>query len=256
MREPTRRRVPGAESDLSALFFRMKTATAIVLAGGAGVRMGGDPPKAYQLLAGRPMLLRTLDRLFAASSVDAVIIVAAADQMERCRGLLESDHILSRRRWLLQGGGATRQQSASKGLEKIDASCELVIIHDAARPFVSPILIDRCVEAAATKGAVVVGQPVRDTIKEVSPDRWIRRTPERSGLWEVQTPQVFQRDIIVRAYQQAERDRITATDDAMIVERLGVPVYMLDGERTNFKVTVPDDLWLAELMIREGRIPG
>ncbi len=217
--------------------------------------MGGDAPKVYQLLAGRPMLLRTLDRLFAARSVNEVIIVVAADEMERCRSLIRTDDGLCHRRWSLQSGGATRQQSAKKGLERIDAGCELVMIHDAARPFVSPDLIDRCVEAAAEKGAVVVGQPVRDTIKEVSPERWIRKTPERSFLWEVQTPQVFQRGIIVRAFEQAEQEGITVTDDAAVVERIGVPVYVLDGERTNFKVTVPDDLWLAELMIREGRIP-
>lgn len=216
--------------------------------------MGGDLPKVYQPVAGRPMLLRTIDRFVAASTVDALIVVAAAGEMERCEALLGSDAALRDRRWSLQRGGATRQQSAMRGLERLGGSCDLVILHDAARPLVSPALIDRCVEAAAEKGAVVPGLPARDTIKEVSPDRWIRGTPERSSLWEIQTPQVFRREIIQQAHERAEREGISVTDDAMVVERAGVRVYVLEGERTNLKVTEPEDLWLAELIIREGRI--
>jgi 2-C-methyl-D-erythritol 4-phosphate cytidylyltransferase len=130
-----------------------------------------------------------------------------------------------------------------------------VIIHDGARPFVSAALIDRCVESAAEKGAVVVGLPARDTIKVVGDDRLIRSTPERRSLWEIQTPQVFQKELIVAAHQQAERDGVEVTDDAMVVERFGMPVYVLEGERTNLKITLPEDIWLAEMMIREGRVP-
>jgi 2-C-methyl-D-erythritol 4-phosphate cytidylyltransferase len=120
---------------------------------------------------------------------------------------------------------------------------------------VSASLIDRCVEAAEDKGAVVVGLPVRDTIKMVSEDRRIQSTPERSSLWEIQTPQVFKRELIVDAHERAERDGVEATDDAMLVERLGKPVFIIDGERTNLKITVPEDVWLAESLIREGRVP-
>jgi len=120
---------------------------------------------------------------------------------------------------------------------------------------VSPALIDRCVASAAQKGAVVVGVPVRDTIKVVADNGLIRSTPERRSLWEIQTPQVFQKELIVAAHQQAERDQIEVTDDAMVVERLGAPVYVIEGERTNLKITLPEDIWLAEMMIREGRVP-
>ena len=233
----------------------MKTASAIVLAAGSGVRLGGDVPKAYQMLAGRPMVLRTLDRMFAARSVNAVVLVVAADEMERCTMLLQADEALRHRSWSLQSGGATRQQSAKRGLERVGTDCELVILHDAARPFVSAALVDRCVETAAEKGAVVVGLPVRDTIKEVSPERRIQGTPERSSLWEIQTPQVFQRELILRAHERAEREGMLATDDAMVVERTGAPVYVIEGERTNLKITVPEDLWQAENMIRDGRVP-
>jgi 2-C-methyl-D-erythritol 4-phosphate cytidylyltransferase len=241
----------------SRLFYfdPMTKATAIVLAAGAGVRLGGDTAKVYQTIAGRALVLWTLDRIFAARSVDAVVVVVAAGEMPRCEALLREDPVLRDRCWSLQSGGATRQQSAKRGLECIDSDCGIVILHDAARPFVSPALIDRCVEAAAEKGAVVAGLPVRDTIKVVSPEGWIESTPERSGLWEIQTPQVFRRELIVAAHERAERHGAQATDDAMLVERMGTRVYLLEGERTNFKITLPEDLWLAELMIRERRVP-
>ena len=229
--------------------------SAIVLAAGAGRRFGGAVAKAYLPIAGRPLVLRTLDRMFAAKTVTQVVLVVATDEMTRCRALLDADSALRDRHCLLQAGGATRQQSAKRGLERVAATTDIVIIHDGARPFVSAALIDRCVECAGEKGAVVVGLPVRDTIKMVGGDFFIRSTPERSALWEIQTPQVFQRGLIVAAHEQAEIDGVEVTDDAMVVERMGKPVYVLEGERTNVKITLPEDLWLAEMMIREGRVP-
>jgi 2-C-methyl-D-erythritol 4-phosphate cytidylyltransferase len=228
--------------------------TAIVLAAGAGRRIGGNTSKVFLPLAGRPLLLRTLDRVFSARSIEKVVLVIAANEVARCETLLRSDTALRGRPWLVQVGGVTRQQSAKRGLEKIGSDTDIVMIHDGARPLVSASLIDHCVEAAADKGAAVVGLPVRDTIKMVSQDRRIQSTPERSSLWEIQTPQAFKRELIVEAHQRAERDGVEGTDDAMLVERLGKPVYIIDGERTNFKITVPEDVWLAESLIREGRV--
>ncbi|MGH7888328.1 MAG: 2-C-methyl-D-erythritol 4-phosphate cytidylyltransferase [Candidatus Binatia bacterium] len=228
--------------------------TAIVLAAGAGRRIGGEVAKTYLPIAGRPLVLRTLDRMFAAKTVQHVVLVVAADEVARCEAMLGADALLCNCPWLLQTGGATRQQSAKRGLERVAADTEIVIIHDGARPFVSAALIDRCVESAAEKGAVVVGLPARDTIKVVGDDHMILSTPERRSLWEIQTPQVFQKELIMAAHQQAETDGVEVTDDAMVVERLGKPVYVLEGERTNLKITLPEDIWLAEIMIREGRI--
>jgi 2-C-methyl-D-erythritol 4-phosphate cytidylyltransferase len=228
---------------------------AIVVAAGAGRRIGGEISKAYLPIAGRPLVLRTLDRMFETKTVEQVILVVAAQDRDRCDALLRHDSALRDRPYFLQIGGTTRQQSVKRGLDKIAAQTEIVIIHDGARPFVSVALIDRCVEIAAEKGAVVAGLPARDTIKVVGADRRIRTTPDRSLLWEIQTPQVFQRELIVDAHQRAEADGVEVTDDAMVVERLGKPVYLLEGERTNIKITLPEDIWLAEMMIREGRVP-
>ncbi len=233
----------------------MKHVTAIVLAAGEGRRIGGEVPKAYLSIAGRPLVLRTLDRMFSSQAVKNVVLVVAAVELTRCETMLRADPALQDRAWLLQVGGATRQQSAKRGLEKVSSDTDIVIIHDGARPFVSTDLIDRCVETAPIKGAVVPGLPASDTIKVVSDDRWIRRTPERGTLWEIQTPQVFERELIVAAHERAEKDRAEVTDDAMVVERIGKPVFVLDGEKTNFKITVPEDVWLAETLIREGCVP-
>jgi len=229
--------------------------TAIVLAAGEGRRIGGEIPKTFLPIAGRPLVLRTLDRMFAAHAVENVVLVIAANEIERCQSMLRADAALLDRPWLLQAGGLTRQQSAKRGLEKIGSDTDIVIIHDGARPFVSAGLINRCVEVAADKGAVVVGLPAHDTIKVVSQDQRIQSTPERSSLWEIQTPQVFRRELIVAAHERAEKDGVQVTDDAMVVERMGTPVYVIEGERTNIKITVREDVWLAETLIREGRVP-
>jgi 2-C-methyl-D-erythritol 4-phosphate cytidylyltransferase len=201
------------------------------------------------------LVLRTLDRMFAARAVENVVLVIAANEIERCQSMLRADSALRDRPWQLQAGGPTRQQSAKRGLEKIGSDTDIVIIHDGARPFVSAGLIDRCVEVAADKGALVVGLPARDTVKVVTHDHRIQSTPDRSSLWEIQTPQVFRRELIVAAHERAEKDGVQVTDDAMVVERIGTPVYVIDGERSNFKITVREDVWLAETLIREGRVP-
>jgi 2-C-methyl-D-erythritol 4-phosphate cytidylyltransferase len=228
--------------------------TAIVLAAGEGRRIGGNTSKIFLPLAGRPLLLRTLDRVFSARTIENVVVVVAAHELVRCESLLRSDTALRALPWLVQTGGSTRRQSAKRGLEKIDAGTDLVMIHDGARPFVSASLIDRCVEVAADKGAVIVGLPARDTIKFVSQDRRIQSTPERSLLWEVQTPQVFKRELILEAHARADQDGLEVTDDALLVERLGKSVFVIDGERTNLKITVPEDIWVAEALIREQRV--
>jgi 2-C-methyl-D-erythritol 4-phosphate cytidylyltransferase len=228
--------------------------TAIVVAAGAGRRIGGDIAKTYMPIAGRPLVLRTLDRLFSAPVIDQLVLVIAAEEIGRCEALLRSDAALRGRPWLLQGGGATRQQSARLGLEKVGVDTDIVMIHDGARPFVSVALIS----AASLK--LPIKEPWssvcrRDTIKKISSDGYVETTPVRGSLWEIQTPQVFRRELIVAAHEKATCDGVEVTDDAMVVERMGEPVFVIEGERLNFKITVPEDVWLAELLIREGRVP-
>jgi 2-C-methyl-D-erythritol 4-phosphate cytidylyltransferase len=228
--------------------------TAIIVAAGAGRRIGGATAKTYLPLAGRPLILRTLDRIFATPAIANVVLVVRATDVNDCRTLLDSDASLKGCACVLQAGGATRQQSVRRGLKKLGPETDIVMIHDGARPFVSSALVDRCLQAAVVKGAAVAGLPVRDTIKRVSGDGYIQSTPERTGLWEIQTPQIFQRDLIVAAHESAAREGFEASDDAMVVERIGKPVFVVEGERSNFKITVSEDLELAEAMIRAGLV--
>ena len=242
---------------ISRLFYfwlSMGHTTAIIVAAGEGRRIGGEVPKTYLPVCGRPMVLRTLDQFFSAQAIEEVVLVIAADEFLRCETMLRDDSELANRPWILQSGGPTRQQSVKKGLEKIGSDTDIVVIHDGARPFVSPALIDRCVQASRDKGAVVVGVPVRDTIKIVSNDRWVQTTLSRSSLWAIQTPQVFRKQWIVEAHDRAAREAFEATDDAMLVERIGKPVFVVDGESTNIKITTPEDVWFAEALLREKRI--
>jgi 2-C-methyl-D-erythritol 4-phosphate cytidylyltransferase len=230
-------------------------ADAIIVAAGEGTRMGGPVPKAYVPIAGRPLILHTLARFAASRTVETVVIVVAGRDLERCEAILRADRESSGLRWVLEAGGATRQESVQKGLKKLASDCDTVVIHDGARPFVSCSLIDRCVREAQEKGAVVVGLPARDTIKIVAETGRVQSTPDRRSLWEIQTPQVFRRELIVKAHQWARDNDVDVTDDAALVERLGEAVYVLEGERANIKITVPEDLAIAEALLRGGRIP-
>ena len=224
--------------------------TAIVVAAGRGRRIGGATAKTYLPIAGRPLIMRTLDRIFATPAVSDVVLVVAGAELDYCRHLLDSDAALRGCPCALQAGGVTRQQSVRFGLEKLNAHTDVVMIHDGARPFVTSALIERCIHAAMLHGAAVAGLPVRDTIKRVTEEGYVQSTPERTGLWEIQTPQIFQRELIVAAHGWAAREGNDATDDAMVVERMGKPVFVVVGERNNMKITVPEDLDWAEAMMR------
>jgi 2-C-methyl-D-erythritol 4-phosphate cytidylyltransferase len=132
----------------------------------------------------------------------------------------------------------------------VDKDCEIVVVHDAVRPLVSPALIDRCVAAADKDGAAAAGLPVRDTIKVVGADGRVESTPPRESLWEIQTPQAFRAALLREAHRRAGVDQIEATDDAMLVERLGEKVVVVEGEPRNIKITTPEDLIVAEALLK------
>ena len=222
---------------------------AVIVAAGDGKRMGGGIAKPLLALAGRPLILHTLAR-FAASQIRRVILVVPQKERASFERLVAADPGASRLNCVVQPGGARRQDSVRHGLARLDGDCEIVVIHDGARPLISPALIDRSVEAAENEGAAVVGAPVHDTIKVVSVSGRVVSTPARDSLWEIQTPQAFRVEIIRDAHRRAEQDGIEATDDAMLVERLGKSVVVLKSDRTNLKITTPEDLIVAEALLR------
>lgn len=226
---------------------------AVIVAAGEGKRMAAKVPKPFLSLAGRPLILHTLSR-FAASRVRKAVLVTAEADISRCRELIRQDLQLGSLEFVFQAGGLRRQDSVSHGLARLDPDCEVVVVHDGVRPFVSADLIDQCVEAAFREGAVVVGVPVCNTVKVVSSDRCVKETPPRESLWEIQTPQAFRTEVIRDAFKKAAADGAEATDDATLVERLGKRVAVLEGHRTNIKITVPEDLVFAEGLLRAGLV--
>jgi len=226
---------------------------AIIVAAGAGTRMGGDLPKALIGLAGRPLVLHALDR-FARSQVRKAILVVPEQQKQEFERIVRADLRRTGLDCVLQPGGPRRQDSVRCGLARLDDDCAIVVVHDGARPLVSPAIIDRCVALADQEGAAVVGVPAKDTIKVVSASRRIESTPPRNSMWEIQTPQAFRVEILREAHRRAEQDGVEATDDAMLVERLGRSVALLEGARSNLKITTAEDLVIAEALIRAGRV--
>lgn len=226
----------------------------VIVAAGEGKRMGANVPKPLLSLGGQPVILHVLRR-FAASQVRKLVLVTLEPDISKYQELVRSDSQLGGLEFVFQRGGLRRQDSVRHGLTRLDPDCEVVVIHDGARPFVAPEIIDRCVEAAYREGAVVVGVPVSDTVKVVSSSRRVKETPPRDSLWEIQTPQAFQTEIIREAFRQAALKDTDVTDDATLVERLGRSVSVLEGGRTNIKITVPEDLLLAEALLRAGLAP-
>lgn len=216
--------------------------------------MGGGVPKPFIPLLGRELILHTLERFCRSRTVSKIIVVVAAAEMAKCRELVRLDPRVRRLNCSFQAGGRRRQDSVAQALTRLDKDCDVVVVHDGARPFVSPELIDRCVDAARAEGAAVVGLRAKDTLKVVTDQGLVSATPARESLWQIQTPQAFQTEMLREAHRRAAEERTEATDDSMLVERLGRPVRVLEGEETNIKITVPQDLLIAEALLRAGQI--
>jgi 2-C-methyl-D-erythritol 4-phosphate cytidylyltransferase len=147
-------------------------------------------------------------------------------------------------------GGEERQESVWRGLTAIRGRADWVIIHDGARPFVSPDLIERTLSEARRSNAAVAALPAHETLKEISQGREVMRTLDRRQVWMIQTPQVFEFHLILNAHEQARKDGFLGTDDASLVERLGIPVRVVEGSRFNFKITTPEDIILGEALLK------
>ena len=222
--------------------------SAVVVAAGSSQRMGFD--KLLTPLGGRPLLLHTLERLQRAGAPEEIILVirpGSEAEMEAVIAPLRDQGVIR-----LVDGGAQRQDSVQAGLKAVSDSSEYVMVHDAARPFVTKELIDVVLAAARPSDAAVCGAPCSDSLKEVGEDGLVVRTVDRSGLWSVQTPQIFRTKLLRDAYQAALRTGVTFTDDTAIVEQMGHPVRIVLYNGINLKVTTPADWNLAEAFLRVG----
>jgi 2-C-methyl-D-erythritol 4-phosphate cytidylyltransferase len=216
----------------------------ILVAAGSGSRIGGVP-KQYRPIAGVPMLLRALRPFTAHREVAHVVVVLPAGQVAHPPEFLAQ---VAGGSLTLVEGGPERSHSVAAGLAALNADCAVVLVHDAARPFVQPDTIDAVVKVARGGVAAIAATPITDTVKEVAPDdpRRVMRTVPRDRLWRAQTPQGFPRALLVEAHERAQRAGLTATDDAALVERLGATVVVVPDSPRNIKITTPEDLAWAD----------
>ncbi len=223
----------------------------VIVAAGKGTRLQSELPKPFLSIAGSPILVHTLRRFASIETVRRIVVVVAAEREALCREVLHT-HGPWPQPITVVHGGAERQDSVRNGLAALETQCEVVVIHDAARPFIRVEAIQRSIDAAAKAGSAVVATPVRDTVKRADAQHTIRETVSRHDLWLAQTPQTFRVEVIRAAHRWAQQRSITGTDDASLVEQMGRPVRLVPGDALNFKITTPDDLALAQAVLQIG----
>lgn len=223
----------------------LKRCGAVIVAAGNASRMGGTD-KIMAPLGGKTVIARTVAAFQECDAVAEIVIVTREDLILPVTGLCRRFSKVA----AVVAGGATRQESVMLGLNTLSKGCALVAIQDGARPLVTWQLIDRVIRAANTYGAAAPGVPVKDTIKMVE-GRVIQSTPERKKLFAVQTPQVFDRDLLRGALAKAKKDALEITDDCSAVEHMGMKIKLVEGDERNLKITTPLDLKLAQMLLEE-----
>ena len=222
---------------------------ALIPAAGSGVRMGGHVAKPFLQLGGREILARTLDVFEHCAVIDEVWVIVAANHLPACRRGIIERYEFGKVQGLV-AGGASRQESVWRGLQRVDASVDLVVIHDGVRPFLTETALQATLGCAARHGAAVAAVPLRDTLKRVSEKGEVEATVPRKNLWRTQTPQAFRRHALIAAHRQARERGVRATDDAGLLESMGHPVKVVPGLESNIKITTPEDLILSESLLR------
>ncbi len=226
-------------------------ADAIIVSAGKGQRFMEGRKKQFFLLADKPILTHTLDKFENCPLIDSILLVVGQEDMDYClKEIIEKNRY--RKISQIVPGGKRRQDSVKNGMDALSRDANIVVIHDGVRPFVTREMIEDSIHSAQRFGAVVLAMPVKETIKIANADGTVLKTLDRESLWQIQTPQTFQAHVIKEAYQKATENGFVGTDDASLVERLGMKVHILPGSYTNIKITTPEDLILANLFLRMG----
>ena len=220
----------------------------VIVAAGTGSRMNMGINKQFIKLEGKEIIAYTNEKFYYNSNIEDIVVVVKEDESEFFKKEILDKYNFKNVK--IAYGGKERQDSVYNGLKLLDEKCDVVLIHDGARPFVSDKIIDKSIEEAKEHKAIVVGVPVKDTIKVIDNDKNIVDTPNRSVLWAVQTPQTFDYNILIDAYKDAFKNKFYGTDDAMLVERIGYKVKMLEGSYNNIKITTQEDLNIGSQILR------
>ena len=220
----------------------------VIVAAGTGSRMNMGINKQFIKLEGKEIIAYTIEKFYNNSNIEDIVVVVKEDESEFLKKEILDKYNFKNIK--IAYGGKERQDSVYNGLKLLDEKCDVVLIHDGARPFVSDKIIDKSIEEAKEHKAIVVGVPVKDTIKVIDNDKNIVDTPNRNVLWAVQTPQTFDYNILIDAYKDAFKNKFYGTDDAMLVERIGYKVKMLEGSYNNIKITTQEDLSVGSQILR------
>ncbi|MBR5444802.1 MAG: 2-C-methyl-D-erythritol 4-phosphate cytidylyltransferase [Clostridia bacterium] len=223
--------------------------SAVILAAGNGVRFGDENGKHLTVVEGVPVLARSVMAFETCPLVDEIVVVTRREDIAACRNLLSGITKLTN----VVEGGSTRQESARLGFDAINPAAELVSIHDAARCLVTPELIAQVVQEASLHGAAAAAEKTVDTVKRADKNGIITETLDREYIWMVKTPQTFLADMYRAAAYMAQRDGVTATDDCALAERLGFKVKLVDCGWENLKITYPEDVYRAKLVLEMRR---
>lgn len=223
----------------------------VVVAAGRGSRMGTAESKQYLLLGDKPILVHTLLLFERMQEVDSIVLVVSEGDEARCHTYIEQYEL--RKVSAVITGGTERQYSVKAGLEAFIAETEWVLIHDGVRPFPAEEHMRACWREAMRSDAAVLAVPVKDTIKVVNEQGQIESTPDRRSLWAIQTPQAFRLSVLKEAHERAAAEHFVGTDDAMLVERLGKTVQVVQADYYNIKITTPEDLPWAEWILHNVR---
>jgi 2-C-methyl-D-erythritol 4-phosphate cytidylyltransferase len=215
----------------------------VIPAGGRGVRLGGNVPKQFLLLNGKPILHHSIAAFESLKAVNEIVVAVPEDELRRTEELIRKARFKKVSHVVV--GGKERQHSVRNGLMSFNEEPDIVLVHDAVRPFVTKKVIEAVIAQSVKHGAAVVGVRVKDTIK-IEENGFYKKTLDRSLLWAVQTPQGFRFEILRKAHVAAQRAAFVGTDEASLVERLNIPVKIVEGEYRNLKVTTAEDLQLLE----------
>lgn len=224
---------------------RMKT-VAIVPAAGLGKRLKAADKKPFVILGGKPLITYSLKALDSCGWIDAIIVAAEAHSMERLKDIIKKHGF--KKVFKVVKGGSTRAESVKNCFKAISSDCDIVVIHDGARPFLEAKAIRDSIACAKKFGACVTAVPVTDTVKMAGNDFFVKNTVDRKHLWKAQTPQAFRYEVLKKAFGRVNNAK-GVTDDAMLVERLGIRVKILEGWAGNIKITTKEDLKLAEVLL-------
>lgn len=223
---------------------------AIILAAGKGKRMKADKNKQFLQIKGKPILYHTLNAFSFCNEIDEIVLVAAKEEIDYCKKEIVKKYNFNKVKYIVEGG-KERQDSVLNGLLAIENSdCDIVLIHDGARPFVNNNIIENCISYSKKYGATACGVNVKDTIKIKDKNNFSIDTPNRESLFAVQTPQGFKYNLILDCHKKIKELKLIVTDDTMVVEKFNNKVFLYEGSYNNIKITTPEDLILGENLIK------